>query len=129
MEKKIELRDYQQKNIDSLKKEMYSKENIENVSNEILEVFSPKYKRPDLSYLTQQVFNLKTVIAHVYVNNDKNKAILNWHKFDDNSKFALPISKLPELVQCAEMLFDMTLSNPNSITHKIVSDLLNELKP
>lgn len=114
-----------------MKKEMYSKESqeevLENLINPI-DLISPIYKRPDLSHLTQQVFNLKTGIAHVYVNNDKNKAILNWHKFDENSKFALPISKLPELVQVAEMLFDMTLSNPKSLTHIIVANLLNELK-
>lgn len=112
-----------------MKKELYSKENQQDILAEILNTG----KRPDLSYLTQRKFSESETASHVFVviKNEKIneiEVVSEWHKTDRNSKFSTAFSKLPELVQCAEILFDLTQNEHNSMNHKIVSDLLNSLK-
>lgn len=108
---------------------MYSKENQQDILAEIINT----WKRPDLSYLTQRKFKEAENASHVFVVVKKEKfeeveIISAWQKTDRNSKFSTAFSKLPQLVQCAEILFDLTQNEPNSMNHKIVSDLLNSLK-
>lgn len=60
-------------------------------------------QRPDLTYLTQSCFSKQDPPNNV-------------------------VSKIPQLVQAAEILFDKTCGNPGSIEHMFVKQLLECLK-
>lgn len=85
-------------------------------------------KRPDLTYLTQSEF--KCIQGDLILSvRDKESILVAYSCFQDESdKYMSPISKIPQLVQCAEMLFDMTLKEPKSIVHLGVKELLLTLK-
>lgn len=109
---------------------MYSKENQQNILKELIGANN----RPDLSYLTQIDFREIESETHVFVVIKKEKfneveVVSYWEKTHRSGKFSTAFSKIPQLVQCAEILFDLTVNNPESMNHKIVSDLLNSLKP
>lgn len=76
-----------------------------------------KTTRPDLSWITSQSFQSV----------DEYK---KWHELlTEGQKLTLmtfQYGKLPNLIVCAEMLFDSNIQNPDSPVFQIVSETLNE---
>lgn len=82
--------------------------------------------RPDLTYLTQNTFVTQKLDYVSHVRDNQGSLVALNYLNEESEKYIKPISKIPDLVQCAEMLFDMT--KEGSMTHIIVGKLLNELK-
>lgn len=78
-----------------------------------------KLTRPDLSFITSKSFNSFS---------DYVKWICNLSEEQEETVKTLMHVKLPQLVICAEMLFDMHQDKPESIVFKIASETLNEKK-
>lgn len=76
-----------------------------------------KPTRPDLSFLTSQKFsNYNELYDYIYeLEEDKQDITFN------------AITKLPELLQIAEMYFDQNLKNSESIAFKVVEKTLNDI--
>ena len=108
-----------------MKKQLYSKENQQDILAEILNTV----KRPDLSHLTQASFEVikDKNSSHILDENNVSEYFFI-HNDSYEVRYLKSISRIPELVQCAEILFDLTQNEPSSMNHKIVSDLLNSLK-
>lgn len=91
-------------------------ENKEKTLSEKIADSQIKINRPDLSFITSQKF-------------EKNKDYINWivglSDEEINMVFNFQMQKLPELIQCAEMLFDEHKHNPDSLVFKAVSKTLN----
>ena len=72
--------------------------------------------RPDLSFITSQNFENFSDYAKWFCNlSDEKQRILQ----------DLIALKIPQLIVCAEMLFDMHRDKPESIVFKIASETLN----
>lgn len=84
--------------------------------DEAIENESEKITRPDYSFITK--CNFKSMDSYV-----------KWRKrLTEEEKRILYLfqsEKIPALIQCAEMLFDLTEKEPNSIVFKMVSETLN----
>ena len=77
---------------------------------------SVKTTRPDLSFITNQKFeNYKDYVEWQNSLSKEQKKIL----------FNMQMLSIPNLITCAEMLFDANVGNPESIVFKIVSETLN----
>lgn len=76
-----------------------------------------KTTRPDLSFITSQSFESMEDYTAWFCRLTKEQADLVNH---------LQLLKFPNLITCAEMLFDANVGNPKSIVFEIVSGTLNE---
>lgn len=74
--------------------------------------------RPDLTYITQNICLVDAL----------NNELTDKNGFVQLYDIKPIIKRIPELVQLAEMLFDMTLSNPNSMVHQMSKKTLESLK-
>lgn len=85
-------------------------------------------KRPDLTYLTQS--NLKLIQTdNVLSVRDKDDCLVAYAlNCEESVKYMKSISKLQSLVQLAEVLFDITFKNPESLIHQSVAKVLEDLR-
>lgn len=76
-----------------------------------------KTTRPDLSFITSKRF--ENIDQHTeWMETLTHEQFVIWASFT--------YTKLPNLITCAEMLFDANIGNPDSPVFQIVSETLNE---
>lgn len=80
--------------------------------------------RPNLTYLTQDEFRIHLIMNDILIMDNENHVVAEIY----NDKYTNAVKSIPALVQIAEMLYDMTLANPESILHQMTLKTLDNLK-
>lgn len=79
-----------------------------------------KLNRPDLSRLTN---------GKIYFDEHFSAFLVDANTQPEFQLFDNAAKAIPELIQFAEMLFDANVHNPESLVFKMVSKVLNDIKP